>query len=131
LWHTPAYKSGDATNSNQSIPALQAINGHARRWLAGDYRADNRAFEILLSEVAAGDGVALLPTVAALEELLSSVLPPDYRDWSSERNARLAELGIIIDSPELASYAADVVYAAARCRSGASCSACAGTGACQ
>jgi hypothetical protein len=102
LWHTPAH----ATNSSLAIPALQAINGHARRWLAGDYRADNRTFEILLSEVTAGDGGALLqalasqdgcyrellPPVAALEELLSSALPPGYRDWVSERNAQLAKL---------------------------------------
>jgi hypothetical protein len=163
LWHTPAsaYTSGEgnsATSSSQVTPALQAINAHARRWLSGDYLADNRVFEILLSEVAAGDGGALLqglasqdawlagadtvlvkrmmqgslctpgirpaaadtlpgvirkyfigeiqtgaanlarryrallPPVTALEELLSSVLPPDYRDLVSERNARLAKL---------------------------------------
>jgi hypothetical protein len=113
LWHTPvsasAYTSEEiypATCSSQVIFALQAINDHARRWLSGDYRADNRAFEILLGEVAASDGGALLqalpsqdgcyrellPPVAALEELLSSALPPGYRDWASERNAQLAKL---------------------------------------
>jgi len=161
LWHTPAYTPGEsdsATSSSQVISALQAVNGDVRRWLAGDYRADNRAFEILLSEVAAGDGGALLqalasqdawlagadaiiakrmkqgplctpgirpaaadilpgvihkyfiteiqagtadldrryrtllPPVKALETLLSSALPPDYRNWESERNARLTKL---------------------------------------
>ena len=115
LWHAPvpAYTPGEsnsATSSSRVIPALQAINVHARRWLSGDYRAENRAFEILLSEVAAGDGSALLqalasqdawlarryravlPPVTALEELLSSVLPPDYRDWERQRSARLEQL---------------------------------------
>lgn len=40
--------------------ALSAINGYTRRWLAGDYTADNQAFEILLAEVAGGGGGRLL-----------------------------------------------------------------------
>ena len=106
LWYTPAYASGDATNNSLAIPALEAINGLTRHWLAGDYRADNRSFEIMLSEVATGHGGALLPDLdgqnphyrdllppfAALEELLSSALPADYRNWKSERNVRLAQL---------------------------------------
>ena len=106
LWHTPVNTSGDATHNNPVIPALDAINSLTRSWLAGDYRADNRSFEIFLSEVAARGGGAplqtldslgrryhaLLPPVAALEELLSPVIPPDYRDWSRERNVRLAKL---------------------------------------
>lgn len=106
LWYTPAYVPGGNTNNSLAIPALEAINGLTRRWLAGDYRAENRAFEILLSEVAAVDSGAplqalaslgrhyhaLLPPVAALEKLLSSALPPDYRNWESARTARLAKL---------------------------------------
>ena len=40
--------------------ALDTINNHTRRWLGGDYRAQNRDFEILLGEVAGGGGGALL-----------------------------------------------------------------------
>lgn len=40
--------------------ALEAINSSARRWLAGDFRANGKAFELQLSEVARGDGGALL-----------------------------------------------------------------------
>jgi hypothetical protein len=83
---------GSGAGSSLAVPALHTINGHARRWLSGDYLADNRTFEILLSQVAAGNGGALLPTIAALEKLLSPVIPPDYRDWSDERTARLANL---------------------------------------
>lgn len=46
------------------IDALKAINALARRWLAGDYRADNLEFEIYLGEVATGDGGALLQALA-------------------------------------------------------------------
>lgn len=157
LWHTSGERD-PATNSSLAIPALQAINDHARRWLSGDYRAENRAFEILLSEVAAGNGGTLrlaltsqgawlaradtvlaqrmargplctpgtwpaaadilpgviekyyideiqsgaaslyrryrelLLPVAILEKLLSSALPPDYRNRVSEKNARFAKL---------------------------------------
>lgn len=40
--------------------ALSGINGYAKRWLGGDYAADNQAFEILLAEVAGGGGGRLL-----------------------------------------------------------------------
>ncbi len=36
--------------------ALHAINEQTRRWLNGDYRARNRSVELLLSDVAGGDG---------------------------------------------------------------------------
>jgi len=74
LWYTPAYASEEnypGASSSQVIFALQAINGHARRWLSGDYRADNRAFEILLSEVAAGDGGTLLQALASQDAWLA------------------------------------------------------------
>jgi hypothetical protein len=48
-----------AQTSSAVISALGAINTHSKRWLSGDYNADNQAFEILLSEGAKGDGGAL------------------------------------------------------------------------
>ena len=53
-----------AATGSQVITTLEAINALVRRWLAGDYRADNLAFEILLGEVATGDGGALLEGLA-------------------------------------------------------------------
>ncbi len=52
-----------ADTSTRVIAALDAINTRVERWLAADYRADNREFEILLSEVRKGDGGALLSTL--------------------------------------------------------------------
>jgi len=87
--------------------ALDAINNHTRRWLGGDYQAHNRDFEILLGEVAGGDGGSLfraradrmdrshqqlLPPIADLEAQLTSTLPQRYRRWMDERNQRFAEL---------------------------------------
>ncbi len=92
--------------------ALAAISHHARHWLSGDYRADNRDFELLLSEVAGGDGGALLQAlsrqhdsraaelkvryrelVAPIRELeiqLANALSPSYRIWMVERDQRFA-----------------------------------------
>jgi hypothetical protein len=64
--HYPA-----ATNS-QVISALLAINHQTRRWLTGEYQANNRDFEILLSDVAAGDGSALLRSLARQHEWLTA-----------------------------------------------------------
>ena len=49
----------DSSVSQNSAPwgGGVAINGHARRWLAGDFSADNREFELLLGEVATIDMV--------------------------------------------------------------------------
>ena len=57
---TPA--PGDYPRSGRDIAAaaMSAINDQARRLLSGDYRADNRDFELLLGEVAGGDGGAQL-----------------------------------------------------------------------
>jgi hypothetical protein len=60
-----------ATNS-QVISALLAINDHTRHWLAGEYQANNRDFEILLSDIAAGDGSALLRSLARQHEWLAA-----------------------------------------------------------
>lgn len=72
LWQAPQ-TLGDYPESTSSAPlsALDAINALASRWLAGDYSADNREFEMLLSDIARGDAGALLAALnlqkAALE----------------------------------------------------------------
>lgn len=73
FWQLPA-NPGDypADTSSVVISAAQGINSQARRWLAGDYEADNRAFEILLGEVATGDGGALLQALASQGAWLSA-----------------------------------------------------------
>jgi hypothetical protein len=87
--------------------ALDAINNHTRRWLGGDYQAQNRDFEILLGEVAGGNGGALLQAcadrtdrshqqlvgpVVDLEAQLATTLPQRYRRWMDERNQQLHEI---------------------------------------
>ncbi len=72
LWQAPQ-TLGDYPESTSSAPlsALGAINALASRWLAGDYSANNRDFEMLLSDVATGDAGSLLAALnlqkAALE----------------------------------------------------------------
>ena len=61
-----------AATGSQVITALEAINDLTQQWLAGDYRADNLAFEILLGEVATGDGGALLEGLALQGAWLSA-----------------------------------------------------------
>ena len=61
-----------ATAGSQVITALEAIDALAKRWLSGDYRADNQAFELLLSEVASGDGGQLLAALAQQDGALAA-----------------------------------------------------------
>ena len=65
LWQPPQ-GLGSYPEQTSSVPltALAEINASARRWLAGDYAANNMEFEILLSEVAKADGGALLKALA-------------------------------------------------------------------
>lgn len=74
FWKKPAGEAADypANTSSAVIASLEAINGHARRWLAGDFSADNREFELLLGEVATGDGGALLQALAAQDAALAA-----------------------------------------------------------
>ena len=73
FWRTgtpdPAYP---ATAGSEVITALEAINAMTERWLAGDYRADNLAFELALSEVATGDGGLLLQALAEQDSALAT-----------------------------------------------------------
>ena len=65
FWRKPtAQLDYPATPSSQVISSLQAIHAHATRWLAGDYQADNHQFEILLGNVAGGDGGKLTQALA-------------------------------------------------------------------
>ncbi len=72
FWKTPASGSDYPANTSSAvISSLTAINSHARRWLAGDFSANNREFEILLGEVARGDGGALRQALAAQANALA------------------------------------------------------------
>jgi hypothetical protein len=73
FWARPG-EVGDypAQTSSAVLSALAAINLNTERWLAGDYRADNRDFEILLSEVARGDGGTLLLALAVQKAYLDA-----------------------------------------------------------
>lgn len=73
LWQVPQ-ELGDypAATSSSVLSALAAINAASGRWLAGDYRADNLDFEVQLSEVARGDGGALLKALALQAVALES-----------------------------------------------------------
>ncbi len=65
FWKAPAQAgSYPANTSSAVITGLQQVNDHARRWLSGDFSADNLAFELRLSEVLAGDGGALRQALA-------------------------------------------------------------------
>ncbi|MFT6288605.1 MAG: hypothetical protein ACJA09_003368 [Alcanivorax sp.] len=73
LWRNqtaPAEYPG--STSSAVISALEAINALTSRWLTGDYRAENRQFEIYLSQVAAGDGGELWRALATQQAWLSS-----------------------------------------------------------
>ena len=96
-----------------AVSALQRINRHVCRWLSGDYQAQNRDFEVLLSQVAGGDAGALLQAlhtqssgvlaadpavgrlqsrltlIKTLEAQLASILPLQYRYWMDDRNDRV------------------------------------------
>jgi hypothetical protein len=103
---TPAPGQYPRVARHTTAAALAAINDDARHWLGGEYRARNRELELRLSEVAGGDGGALLqglsrphdrqafaeqllPPIAALEGQLAATLPERYRRWMDHRNQRL------------------------------------------
>ncbi|KAA1189269.1 DUF3080 domain-containing protein [Pseudohalioglobus sediminis] len=65
LWR-PAKLPADypATTSSAVVTALERISASGQRWLEGDYRADNLAFELLLSDISRGDGGQLWRALA-------------------------------------------------------------------
>jgi hypothetical protein len=61
FWKKPAQlQDYPEQTSSEVLAALAALTTLVEGWLEGDYRANNPDFEILLSEVAKGDGGALL-----------------------------------------------------------------------
>lgn len=61
FWQAAATPGGfPAVTTTTAEQALSAVNGLARRWLDGDYRADNLDFERLLGEIGGGGGGRLL-----------------------------------------------------------------------
>lgn len=61
FWERPASLGRYPTDTNSQIAAtLTQLHAMASRWLAGDWAASNRDFELRLSELRAGDGGALL-----------------------------------------------------------------------
>ena len=66
FWKAPAAPGNYPANTSSAVIAsVQAVNDHARRWLAGDFNANNLEFELLLADIAAGDGGALRQALAA------------------------------------------------------------------
>ncbi|MDG1945543.1 MAG: DUF3080 family protein [Halioglobus sp.] len=49
---------------SDSLAALHAINHHADHWLRGDYRTPERGFELLLGDVAGGEGGVILQALS-------------------------------------------------------------------
>jgi len=65
LWRPAQLPAGyPADTSSEVIHALEQINAASRRWLQGDYQADNLAFELQLSEVRLGDAGVLWRALA-------------------------------------------------------------------
>lgn len=58
--------------SSLVVTALEQISGAAERWLHGDYAADEREFELALSEIAKGDGGELLSALSIQAEYLQA-----------------------------------------------------------
>jgi len=84
FWRAGALAPDYPGSISSEVPsALLAINNHARRWLAGDYQANNRDFEILLSAVAAGDGGALYRALHQQDAWLSAA--NRMLDWRMAR----------------------------------------------
>lgn len=100
FWTTATSPGGyPPVDHNVTLSALHAINEHLRRWQKHDFQIQNREFELLLSEVAGGNGAALLTTgsgaallqaITDLEAQLTLTLPRSYLSWMADRNLRHA-----------------------------------------
>jgi hypothetical protein len=73
FWKAPAQPGNYPANTSSAvISSLQAVNDHTRRWLTGDFSANNLEFELLLSDITAGDGGALRQALAAQASALQA-----------------------------------------------------------
>lgn len=73
LWlASPVIADFPKVSSSVSVSALKAVNEQVSSWLSGDYRADNRSFELLLGEVAGGDAGILLKALSRQSAWLDS-----------------------------------------------------------
>ena len=65
FWRAPL-DEGDypADTGSALLTTLEQLNAQAERWLQGDYTADNLEVELLLGQIANGDGGALLRALA-------------------------------------------------------------------
>lgn len=73
FWKKPqSLENYPAQTSSAVLTALTTIIQNTQRWLAGDYSANNLEFELLLSEVAKGDGGALLYSLSKQASYLST-----------------------------------------------------------
>ncbi len=73
FWKKPeSLREYPAQTSSAVLSALAAIIHHTQRWLGGDYTANNLEFEILLSEIAKGDGGALLKALSKQDSHLAT-----------------------------------------------------------
>lgn len=65
FWRTaPVLNDYPAQTSSVVIDALRQISAAADRWLAGDYRVDGETLELLLADIATGDGGELMSALA-------------------------------------------------------------------
>lgn len=68
----PAPGEFPRSNAADAVAALHAIDEQVVRWLAGDYRAQDRDFELWLAAVAGGGGGALWETVTRRGDALAT-----------------------------------------------------------
>lgn len=65
FWRTQqAPEDYPAQTNSLVITALEQISADAKRWLAGDYQADETGFELALADIAQGDGGELLDALS-------------------------------------------------------------------
>jgi len=100
---TPAPGAYPRVDPDVAVSALGTINHHVRRWLEGNYQAQHRDVELLLSEVAGGDGGALLQALsrqgdwlATADRMLERQRAPDPLCAAGKRDTVAA--GLLVDA---------------------------------
>lgn len=94
FWNRADVQESFPGQAQLTLSSMRAINKLVDRWLSGDYRADNLAFEIHLSEIARGIGSAsgqhyrdLFLGALQLEQQLRSITPHQYQHWQAARDS--------------------------------------------